>query len=251
MRSRPRSRQGSEPADALGAAGVYAETDKEPATGGKPGIIRRYASAIAIAVLFAAAGGAAAGIAVFRGPVSRPGLPSAAQDKAAANRIALRSRDFPLLARLRSRFLRRLLRVRLGVRHTGGPELLARHQPCVCHRPQGVSAAVTASAGATTAEVATQATSSDSLDGSWQAADVVAFHTSAAELRDDLAAMRSLLAIRGARACIDRYWSAAALARLPAGSQLSLSVSRPATPVLPGRPPVRHVHGGHGRPCAT
>jgi hypothetical protein len=53
----------------------------------------------------------------------------------------------------------------------------------------------------------------------------------------DLATLRSLTG-PAARACIDRFWSAAMLAGLPAGSHVSLSVSQPPIPVLPGNPPV-------------
>ena len=242
------SRQAPEPSDALlGATGVSAETNKEPVPGDQPGIIRRYASAIAIVVLFAAAGGAAAGIASFRGPVSRPNLPSAAQDKAAANRVALRSRDFPPSWHVSG--------AGFSASSYGFGSVFAtpavlnswlNANPSCATDLNSVSAAVTASAGSTTAEAATQAASSDPLDGSWQAADVVAFHTSASQLRNDLTAMRSLLADPSARACIDRYWSAALLARMPAGSQISLSVSQPAGPGPAGEPAlVRPGHGGH------
>ena len=233
------SGQGPEPTDALlGTTGASAEADNEPGTGAKPGLLRRYASAIAIVVLFAAAGGAAAGVAALRGPVSRPGLPTAAQDKAAANRVVLKSGDFPSSWHVST--------AGFSASSYGFGSVFATPavlnawlvtNPACATALEGVSAAVTASAGNTTAEAATQATSSGSLDGSWQTADVVAVHTSAAQLRNDLAAMGSLVADPSARACIDRYWSAALLAPMPAGSRLSLSVSQSAPPVLPGSPP--------------
>ena len=68
--------------------------------------------------------------------------------------------------------------------------------------------------------------------------DVVAFHSSAAQVGTDLAALRRLVADPTARACIDRFWAAALLTELPAGSRVSLSVSQPPLPVLPGNPPV-------------
>ena len=90
------SRQPPEPTEALlGGAGASTEAGKEPPTGKKPGIIRRYASAIAIVLLFVAAGGAVAGIAAFRGPVTQPGLPTRAQDQAAAEQRRAQSQRLP------------------------------------------------------------------------------------------------------------------------------------------------------------
>ena len=232
------SRQPAEPnAALLGAAVPSAEADKTPVTAKKPGVIRRYASAIAIVVLFVAAGGAAAGIATFRGP-TRPGKTNFAQEQAAADSIVLRAGDFPPPWRV------------TGARVTPGsygvasglvtPTLvrswLAAHPTCATD-VDSVSAALTASDGAATAVASTQAAASDPLGGSWQTTDVVAFHANAAQVRTDLASLRSLIAEPAARSCINRFWSAAMLAGLPPGSHISLSVSQPPLPGLPGDPP--------------
>jgi len=234
------SRQPPEPTEALlGGAGASTEAGKEPPTGKKPGIIRRYASAIAIVLLFVAAGGAVAGIAAFRGPVTQPGLPTRAQDQAAADNVVLRASDFPTAWRVSksgitaSSYGIGSALVTPAIVHSW----ITAHPACAGDL-NSLSAALTASGGTVTAVASTHATAADPLGGSWQAADVVAFHSSAAQVSTDLAAMRSLLAEPAARACINRFWSAALLAGLPRGSYLSLSVSQPPSPVLPGNPSV-------------
>lgn len=232
------SRQPAEPNAALLGAGVAgAEPGKTPVTAKKPGVIRRYASAIAIVVLFVAAGGAAAGIAAFRGP-TRPGLTNLAREQAAADSIVLRAGDFPPPWRV------------TGAKVTPGsygvasgivtPALLrswlVAHPTCATD-VDSVSAALTASDGAATAVASTQAAASDPLGGSWQTTDVVAFHANAAQVRTDLASLRSLIAEPAARSCINRFWSASMLAGLPSGSHISLSVSQALLPGLPGDPP--------------
>ena len=234
------SRQPAEPTEALlGGAAASTEATKGPDTGKKPGVIRRYASAIAIVVLFVAAAGAAAGIAAFRGPVALPGLPTAAQDKAAANDVVLRTSDFPPSWRV---YKAGFTASSYGVGSVfATPAIvgswLTTHPACATDL-NSVSAALTASDGNVTAVSSTEAASANPLGGWWQTADVVAFHTGAPQVSTDLAALRSFITGPAARACIDRFWSAAMLAGLPAGSHVSLSVSQPPIPVLPGNPPV-------------
>ena len=234
------SRQPPEPTEALlGRAGAITEASSGPATGKKPGVIRRYGSAIIIVVLFVAAAGAAAGIAAFRGPVSQPRQPTRAQDQAAADNVVLRASDFPTSWHVSK------AGITAGAYGVGSGLLtaaivhswLAAHPACATD-VSSVSAALTASDGNATAVASTQAAAADPLGGSWQAADVVAFHSSAAQVGTDLAALRRLVADPTARACIDRFWAAALLTELPAGSRVSLSVSQPPLPVLPGNPPV-------------
>lgn len=231
------SGQPSEPADALlGREAVHTEAKRELERANMPGVIRRYASAIAIVVLFVAAAGAAAGIAALRGPVNHPGVPRATL-KRAANNVALKNSDFPLTWHVSNDALT------AGSYGFGSvfnspavvKSWLATHPSCATGL-NDVRAGMTASDGETTAVAFTQATSSDPLGGSWQIADLVAFHSSSAQLRKDLATTRSALAAPGTRACIDRFWSAALLAGLPPGSSISLSVSQPPLPVLPGNP---------------
>ncbi len=231
------SRRPPEPTEALpGGAGASTETGKEPATGKKPGIIRRYASAIAIVVLFVAAGGAAAGIAALRGPVTQP---TRAQDQAAADNVVLRASDFPTpwhVSKVGITASSYGIASGLVTPATVSSWLTA--HPACAGDLNNLSAALTASGGTVTAVASKRANAADPLGGSWQATDVVAFHSSAAQVSTNLAAMRSLIAEPLARACINRFWSAALLAGLPRGSYVSLSVSQPPPPVLPGNPPV-------------
>ena len=215
------------------------EENKGPAAGRKPGIIRRYGSAIAIVVLFVAAGGVAAGIAAFRGPVTAPGLSNSAEEQAAADNVVLRAGDFPRPWRLTTAPVAPdsygvgSVLANAAIVHSW----VATHPSCSMDITT-VSAALTASAASATAMASTQATATDPLGGSMQTTDVVAFHSSAKRAHADLAKLRPLLAEPAARSCIDLFWAAALLAGLPSGSQVSLSVSQPPTPALPGNPPV-------------
>ena len=83
-----------------------------------------------------------------------------------------------------------------------------------------------------------QATNQGPLGGSWQIADTVAYHATAAQVSGQVADVRSLLSASSARACIGQFWTAALTAELPIGSRVALSVSNPTIPPLPGNPSV-------------
>ncbi len=210
-----------------------------PASGnGKgPGIIRRYGSAIAVVVLFAAAGGAAAGIAALRGPIKAPS-PTPAQDQAAADRVFLKPSEFPVGWRV----ARAVSAGSYGV----GSVLIT---PSIVHfwlntHPgcrvplDTLSAAMTPHPAKTTAVASSQATNQGPLGESWQIADTVAYHTTAAQVSGQAARVRSLLSGSSAVACIGQFWTAALTAELPTGSRVALTVSSPTIPPLPGNPSV-------------
>ena len=232
------SGQPLEPADPLQAAThMGTGTLDESATAMGPGIIRRYGSAIAIVVLFIAAGGAAAGIAAFRGPVNQPGPPTPAQDRATANSVVLRASDFPRPWHVSDA---------RGVASSYGvgsvlvtPAIvrswLASHLACTTDL-NSLSAALMPSVGGATAVASTQATAVEPPGSSWQIADTVAFHSSPAQASTDLTAVRPLIREPGARACIIHFWAAALLSELPPGSHVAMTVWQPRLPVLSGNP---------------
>ena len=223
----------------LGGTGTSTAAGRGPGTGKKPGIVHRYGSAIAIVVLFVVAGGAAAGVAAFRGPVSQPGLATSPRYLAAANKVVLRAGDFPppwhisnngITASsygLGSAF------VRPAIVHSW----LAAHSACATVI-DAVSAAMLPPEGSETAVASTQAAAANPSGSSWQTVDTVVFRSSAAQARTDLTRLRSLIAEPSARACVSRFWTAALLAELPPGSQVAMTVSQPPIPVLPGNPSV-------------
>ena len=190
-----------EPTGALpGGAGANAEASRGPVTGKKPGILRRYASAIAIVVVFVAAGGAAAGIAAFRGPITRPALPTPARDQVAADDVVLRSSDFP------TSWLVSKTGITAGSYGVGSglvtPAIihswLTADQACASDL-NSIRAALTASDGGAAAVATAQATTSDSLGASWEMANIVTVHSVPAQASTDLTAMRSLIKDPGAR----------------------------------------------------
>ncbi len=212
-------------------------TFDEPATARGPGIIRRYGSAIAIVVLFIAAGGAAAGIAAFHGPVNRPRPPTPAQDRARADSVVLRASNFPRPWHVSNAG-------GVGASYGVGSALvtpaivrswLASHPACTTDL-NSVSAAMMPSAGGATAVASTQATAVGPPGRSWQIADTVAFHSSPAQASTDLTAVRSLIREPRARACIVHFWAAALLAELPTGSQVAMTVWQPRLPALARNP---------------
>jgi hypothetical protein len=81
------------------------------------------------------------------------------------------------------------------------------------------------SSESTTATAATQATASNSLHGSWQIADQVAFHSTSATAGAGIAETHSLMAQAGTRGCISAFWTAALQSGLPAGSVVNMTVS--------------------------
>jgi len=233
------SRQPQAPTPALlGATATSSEQGPAPVTAKKPGIIRRYGSAIAIVVLFVAAAGAAAGIAAFRGP-TQPGLTTVAQAQQAANSVVLRTGDFPPPWHVaKTGVTASSYGVAAGLVTPSLVRSWTASNPGCAGDIQSVSAALTASDTSAAAVASTQAAASDPLGGSWQTADVVAIHSDATTVIRDLAAPRSLLTRSAARSCINRFWSASMLAGLPDGSHISLSVAPAALPALPGSPPL-------------
>jgi hypothetical protein len=232
------SRQSQAPAPALlGATSAGSKQGAPPVTAKRPGVIRRYGSAIAIVVLFVAAAGAAAGIAAFRGP-TQPGLTSVAQTQQAADNVVLRTGDFPPPWHVASTGITASsYGVASGLVTPSLVGSWAASNPGCAGDVRSVSAALTASDTRAAASASTQAAASDPLGGSWQTADVVAFHSDAATVTRDLAALRSLLTGPTARSCINRFLSASMLAGLPHGSHISLSVAPASLPALPGSPP--------------
>lgn len=230
-----------QPSEARGAfpGGAASRTAGDPGPDAKgPGIIRRYGSAIAIVTLFVAAAGAAAAIAAFRGPVSPPPLSTPAQVQAAANAVTLRTGDLPPSWHVSSG----------GAAEAYGvgsvlvaPALIhawtATHQGCA-NDIDMLSTAIMPSVPGASAVASTQATAQDPLGGTWQIADAVAFYPTAAQASTNLAAMRSLVAQPGARACISQYTVSALMSEMTPSSHISLIVSQPPVPVLPGNPPV-------------
>ena len=232
------SGQPPEPADPLQAATrTGTGTLSESATAKGPGIIRRYGSAIAIVVLFVAGGGAAAGIAAFRGPVNQPRPPTPAQDRARANSLVLRASNFPRpwhvsnAGDVAGSYGVGSVLVRPAIVRSW----LASHLACTTDL-NSVSAAMMPSAGGATAAASTQATAAGPPGGSSQIADTVAFHSSPAQASTDLTAVRSLIHEPSARACIIHFWAAELLAKLPPGSHVAMTLWQPRLPVLAGSP---------------
>ena len=228
-----------EPAGApLGGLGASAEASRGPVTGRKPGVLRRYASAIAIVVVFVAAGGAAAGIAAFRGPIARPALPTPARDQVAADNVVLRSSDFPTSWHVsRTGITAGSYGVGSGlVTPAIVHSWLTAHQACASDL-NSIKAALTASDRGATAVATAQASTSDSLGGSWTMANIVTVHSVPAQASTDLTAMRSLIKEPGARACLSQFWAASLLAELPPGSHVTTVVSPAQIPFLPENPP--------------
>ncbi len=201
----------------------------------KPGVIRRYGSAIAIVVLFLAAGGAAAGIAAVRGPVTAP-LPSTApQDRAAAGRSVLMASDFPSGWHFSTGYS--ATSYGLGsalVWPSAISSWLSSHPGCSADL-NAVSTAMTPAAGQVTAVTYSQATTTNPLGGPWQIADAVAFHTSASSVRAEMTRIQSLLGTANAQRCVAGYWATALRGELGAGSFVMMDVS-PRVSNLPGRP---------------
>ncbi len=157
----------------------------------RPGVLRRYGSAIAIVLLFLAAGGVAAGIAAFRGPVNPTRPSTAAQDRAAARSAVLTAAYFPaswhvsVASNVDTAYgLGTALVTPAVVR-----DWLATHPACSAELG-AVSAAMTPAVGNVTAVAYTQAATTNPQGGPWQIADAVAFHTSATQVSSDLAAVR-------------------------------------------------------------
>ena len=218
------------------ATGTTKSGGKGPGTGKRPGIIRRYGSAIAIVVLFLAAGGAAAGIAAFRGAVT-PGPTTAAKDQVAANRDVLTTDNFPPSWRV-SPGASAASTYGLGaplVTHSAVRSWSAGHPACAGD-VNAVSAAMTPTVGDVTAVAYTQATARNPLGGLWQIADAVAFHTSAAQVSAEMTGVRSVLAERKAQLCLVQFWSTALQAQFPSGSLVMMTVSPVVVPSLPGKP---------------
>jgi hypothetical protein len=209
------------------------KSGKNPDSSKRPGIVRRYGSAIVILVLFLAAGGVAAGIAAFRGPVNPPAPSTVAQDQAAANAAVLTTAQFPPSWQVSP--TRGVSSYGLGsVLLT--PSLvrawLAANRACKADL-DAVTAAMTPSLGNVTAVAWSQATTTNPLGGPWQIADAVSFHTSAAQVSADVARMRSVLAGAKAQQCVARFWSASLQAQVPASSVVC-TVSPRSLPPLSG-----------------
>jgi hypothetical protein len=94
---------------------------------------------------------------------------------------------------------------------------------------------MTPAVGNVTALASTQGFTTNPLGGPWQIADAVAFHTSAAEVSSDLAAMKTRLGQPESQQCVTRFWSAALRSKLPRGSTVTMTVTPRAVPTLPGR----------------
>jgi len=201
-----------------------------------PGLLRRYGSAIAIVVLFLVAGGVAAGIAAFRGPVTTPPPSTAQHDRAAASAAVLTAASFPSAWHV-SRASSAITSYGLGsalVTPSVVRAWLVSHPSCSVEL-NAVSAAMTPAVGSVTAVAYSQAATTNPLGGPWQIADAVAFHTSAAEVRSDLAAMQTLLGQAKSQRCVAQFWSAALLSELRSGSTVTMTVSPRAVPPLPGK----------------
>jgi hypothetical protein len=235
-----------EPATALSRQASDSEAGqregKDPGGGKKqgsakrPGIVRRYGSAIVIVVLFLAAGGVAAGVAAFHGPVNPPTPSTAAQDQSAASNAVLTSADFPANWQFSPS--------KGGASSLGlgsfllTPSLvrawLAGNRACSADLG-AVTAAMTPNVGNLTAVAWSQATTTNTLGGLWQIGDAISFHTTAAQVSTDVARMRAVLTKASARRCVARFWSASLQAQLPAGSLVMMTVSPRSLPQLSGR----------------
>jgi hypothetical protein len=227
---RSASRQDRGPVDGL-------QDGSNPGTN-DPGIIRRYASAIAVVAIFVAAGGAAAGIAALRGPIAPPATQTPAQDRAQANAAVLRARDFPAgwavsVGAASSSFGVGSVLVTPSIVHFW----LTAHPGCATTLG-ALSSAMMPLAGSPTAVGSTHGVAGDRLGATWQIADVIAFHSTSAQVGSQVAFMRSLLAGPNATACVGQFWTAALLAELPPGSHVTMHVSPAAISGLPGNPPL-------------
>ena len=217
-----------------GGGGMVSSAGPELSAARRPGILRRYGSAIAIIILFLAAAGAAAGIAAFRGPVNPS---TAAQDQAAADQAVLSADLFPNAWHVTSGAgaagaygLASALLTPSSVR-----AWLRGHGAC-SSRLEAVSAAMTPSAGDVTAVAYSQASTTNPLGGPWQIADAVAFHTSAEAVRTDIDTMRSVLAQAQTQRCVAQFLTAALQSQLPTGPKVTLTVAPRTFPPLPGSP---------------
>ena len=220
-------------ADGPGAATV---TGRSPDTR-TPGIVRRYGSAIAIVVLFLVAGGVAAGIAAFRGPVNTTPPSTAPQDRAAAAAAVLTAASFPRGWHF-SRPSNAVSSYGLGaalVTPSVVRAWLGSHPSCTAGLT-AVSAAMTPTVGNLTAVAYSEAATTNPLGGPWQIADAVAFHTSPAQVGADLAKMQTTLGQPKSQQCVAQFWAAALMSKLPKGSTITMSVSPRAFPSLPGNP---------------
>jgi hypothetical protein len=206
-------------------AGVRREGQRPRATKVKSGALHRYSAAFVIVLVFVIAGVAAAAIAEVRGPVGKQTERSVAEDRAAAGDIALRTADFPsgwqvsTAGTIASRYGLGSVLVSSSVQGLW----LADHRECE-HALDAVDTAMISSES-TTATAATQATASNSLHGSWQIADQVAFHSTSATAGAGIAETHSLMAQAGTRGCISAFWTAALQSGLPAGSVVNMTVS--------------------------
>ena len=188
-------------ADAGEVASQAPTSSQRPAAGGerlrqpgaidakRPTILRRYGAAIAIAVLFVAAGGAAAGIAALRGPVAPP--PTHAQDQAAANGAVLQRADFPAGWHESSAFSPAAYGVGSVLVTPSIVQFWIAAHP-VCATALGtLSSAMMPSGGGPTAFAFTSASAASSLGGSWQIADAAAFRATAAQAGRRVSGVRS------------------------------------------------------------
>jgi len=209
------------------------------ADGKRPGVLRRYAAALAIVVLFVAAGAAAVGIAALHHHTTRH-APTPAQDRAAASRAVLGVSDFPAGWTATKITNGSTVTAYYGV----GSVLVTPSivQPWVAAHPGcattlgAVSTAMTPSAGNPVALASSRATATNPSGGSWQIADSVAFHVTAAQVASEVASMRTLLAHSTARGCISHFFDSALLAEMPARSRVVATVSQLSVLSLPGNP---------------
>ena len=231
---------------AQGGSGPSAQAQRQQGTDGtdtgsgtgkdsskKPGVIRRYGSAIAIVVLFLAAGGAAAAIAAVRGPVTTPVPPTAAHDRAAANRAVLVASDFPSGWQFTTGY--GATSYGLGsplVSPSVVSSWLTSHTGCSA-AVNALSTAMTPAAGDVTALAYSQATTTNPLGGPWQIADAVAFHTNASTVRADMTRIQSLLGTPEAQRCVAGFWTTALRDTMPTGSYVMMDVA-PRVPAVPG-----------------
>jgi hypothetical protein len=208
----------------------------DPQEAKKPGVIRRYGSAIAIVVLFLAAGGVAAGVAAFHGPVTPPAPPTKAQDRAAAAGAVLGPDQLPASWHL-NRAANAAASYGLGsplVTASLVRAWVAGEQACSADL-RAVAAAMTPTVGSVTAVAYSQATTRTPLGASWDIADAVAFHTDSAEVTSDLYRMQSVLSKARARDCVARFWSASLQDKMP-GYLVMMTVAPRSMPRLPGKP---------------
>ena len=196
------------------AANEDPEADTVRGSGKPPGIFRRYASAIAVVALFVAAGGAAAGIAALRGPIAQTASPTPAQEQAAASQAVLKASDFPAGWHV-SRFTQRLLRRRLGARHAFDRAVLAQRPSGRASTLDAVSAGHDACFRQPGPGLEPSNQPGPARESRGRSPRPWPFTSSPAQVTDQVADIRTLLAGTGARACIGQFWSAALLASRP------------------------------------